>query len=470
MDYRQQEQFLTKYARIGIGLLAFCVAGTGMLIRLTPGELSVARGTGYGLLTLALAVAVYYVPKYLNLTIETTKRISWTIRIRWILTAILCLAGLLIVRSVLPAVWLAGAIVSLLTTNFFVRRRWKTIAAEAAQTEFHTLIPVVYAAGDSVAVVMLLKGGIVSSEVAVLLAALALHLLILLFTERQMTFIPLVFAGAGAVLWPAGIRGPHLGILALWMTASLALCWIARDHHRRSLEETLASLINFTGEAPEEVEHLLLTSTGTLAANWYAAPPKNMEELENWYRENAGYYLYDLSQFHLAYKHILFSLDVLALARGRVLDYGAGIGDLTLELAAREGFETTYFDVDGESQRYARWRARERGLRVKFVSDRNELEGPYDTIILLDVLEHVADPEETLDFLTARLMPGGRLIASVAFGATKAHPMHFDHKLNVPTWLEAHGLYDAKDWKIRLFGSESMRKKGVIVYQKKWTA
>lgn len=467
MDYQQQEKFLHLYARVGVGLLALSAIGTAVLAALTTFKVTLWVGLADSVLVLALSVAIYYVPKYLTFTIEDQKKFSWTIRIRWILGALLLVGGAFGCRFAVQWASLMAAVTLLMVTNLAVRKHQKQVRSDPDSIQNSLwFVPYMYAAGDALVLAFLFLGKVISLEIGTLLSALAVHLLILLLDERHLKAAPIIFVSASAIMWMAGCRGPHLGVLALWMTASLALNWLTRDRHRRNLEATLNSLVNFTGENPEHVRSRLLTSTGTLAINWHAAPPKSSEELENWYRVNAGYYLYDLSQFHLAYKHITFSLDVLSQSLGRVLDYGAGIGDLALELAARETTDVTYFDVDGESQHYARWRARERGLRLQFIRNRENLDGPYDTIILLDVLEHLADPEETLEFLLARLAPGGRLIASIAFGPTKAHPMHFDHKLDVKAWLEKRGFHDAKSWRLKLFGSEAMRRKGVIIYRK----
>lgn len=39
--------------------------------------------------------------------------------------------------------------------------------------------------------------------------------------------------------------------------------------------------------------------------------------------------------------------------------------------------------------------------------------GPFDTILLLDILEHLVDPWERIDQLTRHVSPGGALIASI---------------------------------------------------------
>ncbi len=466
MNYREQEQFLNRYAQVGIAAVALALTATGIVIRLRWTFDGPGRWAWFALVGAALAYAVFYVPKYLLLTVETTKKFSWTIRIRWILAGVLALFAGVNARSVRDGIVFAMCLLALTGANLFVRRSFKRAAAdEPARTRAESVAPFVYFAGDWFVLASLVWGKCLSPEGGIFFAGLVAHLLFLMTDERRFSQILPAIAMLFATLLFGGGQGMHLGALSLWMTASLVLIWMSRRRHLLNERETLETLSDFTGEDPEEVQGLLVTSTGTLARNWHAAPPKTEAETIAWYEDNAQYYIYDLSQFHLTYKNIAFSLDVIGLLRGRVLDFGAGIGDIALEAAAR-GFETTYFDVDGDSQRYARWRARERGLRMQFASERDAIIHVYDTIICLDVLEHVSDPEETLEFLVAHLAPGGRLIASIAFGPTKAHPMHFDHTLDVPAWLKTRGFRNAKGIGLRFLASDAFRKSNVIVFEK----
>ena len=210
---------------------------------------------------------------------------------------------------------------------------------------------------------------------------------------------------------------------------------------------------------------MLVTATGILARNWNDDPPVDPDAVGRWYEANSEYYLYDLAQFHLAYKHIRFMLDIVELSDGRVLDYGAGIGDLVLELARRQ-HDVTYLDVDGRTKAFARWRAERDWLPVTFASDLDEVEGAFDTIISLDVFEHLAEPLPVVDGLVEKLAPGGRMIVTAYFGATKSHPMHFDHDIDLGAYLRAAGLVDRKSFAMKHLRSQFLGKPGVLVFEK----
>ena len=88
----------------------------------------------------------------------------------------------------------------------------------------------------------------------------------------------------------------------------------------------------------------------------------------------------------------------------RVLDFGAGIGTFSHDLKQRG------FDVDGlEYSEGARETARER-FGMGLYATLNDLEkGRYDLIVMIEVIEHLTAPWETLRALRECLAPGGRI-------------------------------------------------------------
>jgi 2-polyprenyl-6-hydroxyphenyl methylase/3-demethylubiquinone-9 3-methyltransferase len=102
----------------------------------------------------------------------------------------------------------------------------------------------------------------------------------------------------------------------------------------------------------------------------------------------------------------------LPLAGKTALDVGCGAGLLT-EPLARLGAKVTGIDASPEVIAVARQHAEAMGLGVDYVvGDVQELEGEFDLITCMEVIEHVADPAAFLHALAARLAPGGLLIMS----------------------------------------------------------
>jgi 2-polyprenyl-3-methyl-5-hydroxy-6-metoxy-1,4-benzoquinol methylase len=94
----------------------------------------------------------------------------------------------------------------------------------------------------------------------------------------------------------------------------------------------------------------------------------------------------------------------------RLLDVGCGTGALLAYMQDQHGFATTGIEPSAEAAAFAS----QQGLHVyadtldEFVQRcQTEALQPFDAITLLHVLEHIPDPVQTIDHITALLRPGG---------------------------------------------------------------
>lgn len=100
------------------------------------------------------------------------------------------------------------------------------------------------------------------------------------------------------------------------------------------------------------------------------------------------------------------------LSGKRALDVGCGAGLLT-EPLARLGAEATGVDAAAEVIAVAKAHAEGQGLAINYVAGGVEdLDGKFDLITAMEVIEHVADPAAFVAALEARLAPGGLLLLS----------------------------------------------------------
>ena len=94
------------------------------------------------------------------------------------------------------------------------------------------------------------------------------------------------------------------------------------------------------------------------------------------------------------------------------LDVGCGAG-LLAEPLARLGAKVTAIDAAPELVEVAREHARRQGLEIDYrAGDVQQLQGQFDLITCMEVIEHVADPAAFVAALAKRLAPDGLLILS----------------------------------------------------------
>ena len=100
------------------------------------------------------------------------------------------------------------------------------------------------------------------------------------------------------------------------------------------------------------------------------------------------------------------------LAGKTALDVGCGAG-LLAEPLARLGAKVTAIDPAAELVEAAREHAAGQGLDIDYRAIGVEaLKNKFDLVTSMEVIEHVADPQEFVSALAARLAPGGLLILS----------------------------------------------------------
>ena len=156
-----------------------------------------------------------------------------------------------------------------------------------------------------------------------------------------------------------------------------------------------------TSILPEEAAHF-----GALAGDW-------------WDPDGASAMLHKLNPVRLAYVRDMidqhWQIDECGfrpLEGKTALDVGCGAG-LLAEPLARLGAKVTAIDAAPEVIAVAKAHAAGQGLAIDYRhSAVEDLDGRFDLVTAMEVIEHVADPRAFLASLAARLAPGGLLILS----------------------------------------------------------
>ena len=133
-------------------------------------------------------------------------------------------------------------------------------------------------------------------------------------------------------------------------------------------------------------------------------PGDTLNEVSDFYKEIVGdRHLADLAAWHISSKDYIS--DTLRLqqrfSRDLVLDFGGGIGTHALANAMSSKVKHVFFvDINQTNRNFVEFRAKKLGLdkKLTFCKTIQETEiSKFDTIICLDVLEHLSDPVSQLD-------------------------------------------------------------------------
>ncbi len=150
---------------------------------------------------------------------------------------------------------------------------------------------------------------------------------------------------------------------------------------------------------------------------------------ENWPASWKSSYPYDLLEIYgershrgYAYSYANRRENTLALIQqvappgAKVLDVAAAQGNFTLSLAEL-GYEVTWNDLRAELAEYVELK-RERGI-VHYAPGNVfslGLEGTFDVVLITEVIEHVAHPDQFLQKAGSLVKPGGHVVMSTPNG------------------------------------------------------
>jgi 2-polyprenyl-3-methyl-5-hydroxy-6-metoxy-1,4-benzoquinol methylase len=452
MDYREQEKFL-QGSRIWGGAVCAAFLAAAVAVRLVAGgRWRAGESAVFALAAVAIATLMYYTPDYLHLSVTPDRKRRWEIKFRWRVIAAVLALGLPLAPGN------SGRLFTLLAAAVLAGIDWLAASRIPAQN-----LPAVFWVADLLLLFLaLIKAGPGTAAIVLLLLAASAHLAVVRREDRHRRWIVVTLLSGSVVAAfaaaPFGQRALVAGLLPL-LAAVAGTAWLvhrARERNARNVEAAMRELIEFTGYSADRIRELWATSNQELARSWEREKPPqdNPEQMAEWYRKNSRLYLFAISAYNLEYKRIRSNMKVLRWARGATLDYGAGNGEILLAVA-RRGQPAAYYDVEGETMRFARHRAQCQGLAMEFFSTKDALaqaarQRGFDTVFSFDVLEHLPDLPGELGFLSSLLSPGGLFIFDVPAGSTRAHPMHLNHNLNVLDFMRSRGLNDERGALLRL--------------------
>lgn len=191
------------------------------------------------------------------------------------------------------------------------------------------------------------------------------------------------------------------------------------------LDEVMA----YTGDDLKTATLKSKKAVSTIAVEWVKLNPQTPDEIDKFYKETEGY-IYDL--YCWPHEELMWKLfDKKITGNERVLDYGAGICDLSIYLAEK-GCDVVAVDVPGsKTLQFGMWRVYNRGLgdKIKFTFDPKT---KFDVVLAVDVLEHVLWPLRYVIRLTRHLKEQNSwFFCTPHFFNEGGHPMHLEENF----WL-----------------------------------
>ena len=164
-------------------------------------------------------------------------------------------------------------------------------------------------------------------------------------------------------------------------------------------------------------------------------PGDTLNDISDFYTEIVGdRHLADLAAWHITSKDYI--ADTLKLqqrfSKDLVLDFGGGIGTHALANAMSSKVEHVFFvDINKTNRNFVEYRAKELGVEKKltFCTTIEDAQiSKFDTIVCLDVLEHLANPASQIKIFNEIMDYNSIALFNWYFykGENNEYPFHID--------------------------------------------
>jgi len=190
----------------------------------------------------------------------------------------------------------------------------------------------------------------------------------------------------------------------------------------------------FSGEKKSEVIKKIKKSIEIASKTFRkTVPKKTAKNLEKFYASPD--YIYDLLDAFYNFektKKIKTCLDIIKFVKRKkakkVLEFGAGTGQLCLLLYANTNASVLYLDLPGNTFDFAKWRFKKYKAPIRLIKGQINADSiphaPFDVIVSDAVLEHVPDLPKTIKLLKKSLAAPGYLYILFDPDFGQKRPMH----------------------------------------------
>lgn len=189
------------------------------------------------------------------------------------------------------------------------------------------------------------------------------------------------------------------------------------------IDDLFTDLAAFMDEPLESTMRKCRMGADRVSRLWECEMPQTEEERQQWYRQTDAH-IYEGANWHSEHPAPLQRWNIAQKCRGDVLIYGCGIGTEGLFALYNPNVKkVTFFDLPYSQILDFVWHrilslATVEGLDF-YAKARihlpNPLDAMYDTIVCMDVLEHLEDPQAVLNQFGQNLNSNGLLLVDAPF-------------------------------------------------------
>lgn len=180
--------------------------------------------------------------------------------------------------------------------------------------------------------------------------------------------------------------------------------------------------------------------------------PNDWEQVRRYYQDHGQWHITNLLFWNMQYDRFkemaLRLLDGKIGAGDRVLDYGPGLGHLTIPFLQAKCSVDAIEVAGAPTLQFVEWRAKKYGVMEYLdILALDATESPkgevtsrtYRAAFLISVIDHLTQPYDVIDWITLHMEPGGYLICDwMQVGSDESNPQHLD-RIETETFL--HYMY-----------------------------
>lgn len=221
------------------------------------------------------------------------------------------------------------------------------------------------------------------------------------------------------------------------------------DREMASIAEALwKDALDYTCMAPDQLESAMVRAgqRPVRQAQWHAADRSTWDGVRAYYQDGGDWHLHNLLLYNLNHREptkewALLRSEGLLSQGAHVIDFGCGLGHVTLPLAERCGYRVHAYDIaQAATLPFLRYRLRQHGLGIQPDRHRGvityEMQQPVpgadiappvlvDGAFAISMIEHTWDPWGVLRWLYAQVRPGGFLVCDYVVGKMELEePQH----------------------------------------------